>query len=70
MLTRTGLRALYAEGLAAYRERRWHEARNAFKEALRVVPDDGPTLRLLGRLEGMESGPPAESWDGYWSIPK
>jgi adenylate cyclase len=64
------LRVLYAEGLAAYRARRWNDARNAFHEALRSVSDDGPSLTLLGRLERVELDPPAESWDGTWSISK
>ena len=64
------LQTLYAEGLAAYRARRWSDARKAFNEALRAVSNDGPSLTLLGRLERVESDPPAESWDGSWSISK
>jgi adenylate cyclase len=64
------LRELYAEGLVAYRARRWKDARNAFNEALCAVSDDGPSLTLLVRLERMELHPPAEGWDGSWSISK
>jgi class 3 adenylate cyclase len=65
-----GLRSLYARGLEAYRARRWSEARDAFQEALAAMPDDGPSLTLLSRLERFELDPPTESWDGSWSISK
>jgi class 3 adenylate cyclase len=66
----TKLRTLYATGLEAYRARRWSEAREAFNEALRVVPGDGPSLTLLSRLERIELDPPADDWDGSWSVSK
>jgi class 3 adenylate cyclase len=64
------LRPLYAKGLEAYRARRWSEARDAFDEALRAAPDDGPSLTLLNRLERIELDPPPEGWDGSWSVAK
>ena len=64
------LRALYAEGLKAYRARHWKEARHTFGEALRAAPDDGPAKALLGRLEQFELCAPAEDWDGSWSLAK
>ena len=62
------LRNCYAEGLAAYRARRWEEARNAFNAALEAAPDDGPSLTLLGRIEKLESNPPPSDWDGAWQM--
>jgi adenylate cyclase len=62
------LRNCYAEGLAAYRARRWEEARNAFNAALEAAPDDGPSLTLLGRIEKLESNPPPPDWDGAWQM--
>jgi adenylate cyclase len=62
------LRDHYAEGLAAYRARRWDEARNAFNAALEAAPDDGPSLTLLGRIEKLQSGPPPPAWDGAWRM--
>jgi len=64
------LRALYANGLEAYRARRWSEARDTFGEALRATPGDGPSLTLLNRLERIELDPPDEGWDGSWSVSK
>jgi class 3 adenylate cyclase len=64
----TELQNRYAEGLAAYRNRRWEEARVAFTAALAAVPDDGPTRTMLKRLDTMAAAPPAEDWDGAWHL--
>jgi adenylate cyclase len=60
--------ARYATGLAAYRERRWDEARAAFAAALEAAPDDGPSIALLARVADLEQNPPPENWDGSWRI--
>jgi adenylate cyclase len=44
------LRTQYSEGLAAYRARRWDEARSAFNAALEAVPDDGPSMTSQSAL--------------------
>ncbi len=62
------LRKRYAEGLAAYRERRWDDARAGFKAALAAVPADGPSTALLQRIEAMQADPPASGWDGTWHL--
>jgi adenylate cyclase len=58
----------YARGLAAYRGRRWDEARHAFAAALKALPGDGPSLALLARMDGFSQNPPAEDWDGSWRL--
>ncbi|GAA0004531.1 MULTISPECIES: adenylate/guanylate cyclase domain-containing protein [Bradyrhizobium] len=63
-----GLRTLYAEGLAAYRARRFDEARAAFNAALEAVPGDGPSRALLARIAQFEVNPPDERWDGAWRL--
>jgi adenylate cyclase len=62
------LREHYAEGLAAYRARRFDEARAAFNAALEAVPGDGPSRTLLGRIAQFETDPPDEGWDGAWRL--
>jgi class 3 adenylate cyclase len=62
------LKARFAEGLSAYRARRWGEARQAFASALAAVPNDGPSLTFIERIEGFAAAPPAESWDGSWHL--
>lgn len=62
------LRTHYAEGLAAYRARRFDEARAAFNAALEAVPGDGPSRALLARIAQFEVNPPDERWDGAWRL--
>jgi hypothetical protein len=62
------LRAHYAEGLAAYRARRWDEATSALKAALAAAPGDGPCTVLLNRVESLRDNPPAADWDGSWRL--
>lgn len=62
------LRTHYAEGLAAYRARRFSEARTAFNAALEAVPGDGPSRTLLARIAQFETDPPDEGWDGAWRL--
>jgi class 3 adenylate cyclase len=62
------VRDRYAEGLAAYRARRWDEARRAFEAALKSVPEDGPSLTFIKRLELFAITPPGDGWDGAWHL--
>lgn len=62
------LRENYANGLAAYRARRWDDARRAFTAALDAIPDDGPSLTFIKRLDGFASAPPGGDWDGVWRL--
>ena len=62
------LRARYSEGLAAYRARRWDEARQAFSAALEAVPGDGPSMVLAQRVEDFQANPPPADWDGAWHL--
>jgi len=60
----------YLEGLAAYREQRWDEALGALNESLGAIPDDGPSMALLKRVESLKANPPSRDWDGAWHIDK
>jgi adenylate cyclase len=62
------LRVRYAEALAAYRARRWDEARGALEAALEAVPADGPSMTLAGRVNDLKANPPADDWDGSWHL--
>jgi adenylate cyclase len=62
------VRTHYAEGLAAYRARRWDEARKAFAAALEADPGDGPSTAFIARLDGFAQNPPQEQWDGAWQL--
>jgi class 3 adenylate cyclase len=62
------LRSRYAEGLAAYRARRFDDARKAFTAALDAAPGDGPATALLARLDGFAQNPPQADWNGAWYL--
>ena len=62
------LLARYAEGLAAYRARRWDDARRAFQAALEAVPGDGPSMAMAERVEKFRANPPPADWDGEWQL--
>jgi adenylate cyclase len=62
------LRRHFANGLAAYRARRWDEARDGFAQALAAAPDDGPARAFLSRIDGLLAAPPGEEWDGSWRL--
>lgn len=62
------LRTHYADGLAAYRARRFSEARTAFNAALEAVPGDGPSRTLLARIAQFETDPPDADWNGAWRL--
>ncbi|KJC37324.1 adenylate cyclase [Bradyrhizobium sp. LTSP849] len=62
------LRQHYATGLAAYRVRRFDEARTAFNAALESVPGDGPSQTMLTRIVQFDTSPPAADWDGAWRM--
>ncbi|QDW36491.1 adenylate/guanylate cyclase domain-containing protein [Bradyrhizobium sp. KBS0727] len=62
------LRECYAEGLAAYRARRWDDASQAFHAALDVVPGDGPSTAMARRVSHFQANPPAADWDGAWRL--
>jgi class 3 adenylate cyclase len=62
------LRTRYLDGLAAYRARRWEDARNSFEAALEASPADGPSRVLLSRIDGLRAKPPPPDWDGSWQM--
>ena len=66
--TQVELRTHYCEGLAAYRARPWDEARRAFAAALESVPNDGPSMAFIKRIEGLATNPPDHVWDGSWQL--
>jgi adenylate cyclase len=62
------LRTNYSEGLAAYRARHWEGARRAFVAALESVPNDGPSVTFIKRIDGLMANPPGDEWDGSWHL--
>ena len=58
----------YAQGLAAYRDRKWDAAINFFQAALKIRPSDGPSKTMTTRCQGYKTSPPDENWDGAYTM--
>lgn len=59
---------LYNEGLDNYKHRNWDNAIAKFNSALKIVPDDGPSLTYIKRCVQYRSTPPPDDWDGVWEL--
>jgi len=60
---------LYNEGLTFYKESKWKEAIDCFKNALEELPEDGPSLALLKRCQLLQrDSRVGKDWDGIYSI--
>jgi adenylate cyclase len=60
--------ALFEEGLAAYRARRWVGAREAFEAVLAAAPEDGAAKEYVKRCAAFEREPPPDDWDGVYDL--
>ena len=56
----------YEEGKRLYHAKDWGKAGNAFREALKIRPDDHPSLLHLQRIEVFKQTPPPEDWNGVF----
>jgi adenylate cyclase len=62
------LRERFERGLAAYRNRDWNGAQADFSACLEIDPTDAPSKLFVARLQYLRDRPPAENWDGVWSL--
>jgi class 3 adenylate cyclase len=62
------LRERFAEGLDAYRRGSWDLAESAFKGALELASNDGPSAVFLERLTRLRQEPPPGDWNGVWAL--
>ncbi|MDZ7337238.1 MAG: adenylate/guanylate cyclase domain-containing protein [candidate division KSB1 bacterium] len=66
--TRRQALQLFAEGLQAYRDRRWDEALALFQAALALEPEDGPAQVYCQRCTLFRQNPPPPDWDGVFEM--
>jgi len=59
---------LYNQGLEMFSEHQWEKGRKFFKDAIDIIPDDGPSILYLNRCSGFIKKPPSKGWDGVYSI--
>ena len=62
------LRESFERGLNAYRNRDWDRAQAYFAACLEINLADGPAQLFIERLQYVRDHPPAEDWDGVWSL--
>ncbi len=56
----------FESGLAAYRDSRWEEAMEIFRDLLKDYPQDGPAGVLAHRCHDLLDHPPEGTWDGVY----
>ncbi len=60
----------YSEGLSNYKAQKWQNAIENFKNALKIDPNDGPSMTYLERCKIFIESPPKEDWDGVFNLTK
>ncbi|MBP7734993.1 MAG: CHASE2 domain-containing protein [Spirochaetes bacterium] len=56
----------YNQGRELFLNRDWKQARVLFKQALKVVDDDGPSKVYVERCDTYAKNPPSRGWDGVY----
>jgi adenylate cyclase len=62
------LRDRFAEGLAAYRNRLWGDAHEAFTACRDIRPEDQPSSVFIDRIAALREHEPTEMWNGVWAL--
>ncbi len=62
------LLSIYLEGMEHFSSRDWNKARQSFKNALKIDPNDGPSLKFIERCNEYIKNPPSKNWDGVYSL--
>jgi adenylate cyclase len=59
---------IFHKAQALFEAREWDKAAGLFEEVQRLLPADGPAEVFLKRCRGFKEKPPAENWDGVFSL--
>jgi adenylate cyclase len=62
------LRERYDQARVIYLAQEWDLAEPAFRECLKIRPNDGPSRVLLGRIQFLRRNPPGKNWNGVWHL--
>jgi adenylate cyclase len=60
--------AAFHEGLELFEAKDWKGAVLRFAAAQKLAPEDGPTLRYLKKCKEFITTPPADTWDGVFTL--
>ncbi|HNW28270.1 MAG TPA: adenylate/guanylate cyclase domain-containing protein [Spirochaetota bacterium] len=58
----------YNQGREFFLNRDWKQAKLLFKQALKVVDDDGPSRVYVERCDTYAKNPPSRGWDGVYVL--
>jgi len=59
---------LFSEGRTLYKNRKFKEAFEKFREAYVKDPDDTPSRIFMERCDYYMKNPPGEDWDGIYQM--
>ena len=59
---------LFSQGLILYKKKNFKNALEKFKAALKIDPTDGPAKIYIERCQIFIKDPPADDWDGVWTM--
>ncbi len=59
---------LFKEGLKLYRKMKFEQALEVFNRALKICPDDSPSVVYARRCQEFIDNPPPDDWDGIWVL--
>ena len=63
-----GLRERYDQARVMYLAQEWDLAEPAFRECLKIRPNDGPSRVLLERIQFLRRNSPGKDWNGVWQL--
>jgi len=61
---------IYREGYENYQAKNWQNAKNYFNQVLAIDRLDGPSKTFIKRCDQFIANPPAEDWDGVYTMLK
>ena len=59
---------VFEEGMQDFEAKRWETAAETFTHVLEILPTDGPAAIYLKRCQEFLKKPPADTWDGVFSL--
>jgi adenylate cyclase len=62
------LRERYDQARVMYLAQEWDLAEPAFRECLKIRPNDGPSRVLLERIQFLRRNSPGKNWNGVWHL--
>ena len=62
------LRERYDAARRSYLAHDWDTAEAAFRECVKIRPNDGPSRAFLERVQALRRNPPGEHWNGVWQL--